>query len=93
MTRLAENEVRRTMVRSVCRHLGVGEIPAGTLVENVMNDLMESHGGCDLYVPIRSKEQVIDMVRAAYTGTNMVELCDRFDISKSTFYRYLGKSE
>ena len=91
MSRIAENEVRRTMVRTVCRYLGVGELPATSLVNNMMIDLQKNHGGAEIYVPVKSKDSIIDAVRAAYTGTNMVEICDSFGISKATFYRYVGK--
>ncbi len=93
MTRVCARELERTMTRSICRSLGIGETVAGSVMDSLISDMRQCHGGAEFYIPVAVKKtDVVDAVRAAFTGTNAQEVCDRFGIGRTTLYRYLGKT-
>lgn len=62
-------------------------------VQNTVK-LMQGLGGQNLYVPkldrLENRKKIGMYIKENFNGINVREICDRINISRSTFYNYLN---
>ncbi len=68
---------------------GVDRDAAGRLGRAVAERMRHRYGGCEVYVQLTDRVQRDAAVLAAFNGRNRDRVCQRFGISRATFYRIL----
>jgi Mor family transcriptional regulator len=96
MSRYKDNilDFKWDLAQAIGRNAGfLSERCAEELAEVVIKELTNSAGGQEVYIPSPSKECRNNQIRQAFNGTNRHELCRRFSISTTSFYRIIRDSK
>jgi len=81
----------RLLVERLAVGIGLDAGAACDLAAGVERDFRSRNGGCRVNVPVRDRRRIRAEVRRDFNGRNRDELCERYGISRATFYRILGE--
>ncbi|HYF17698.1 MAG TPA: Mor transcription activator family protein [Ramlibacter sp.] len=71
----------------VREEIGYKEDFASQIASAVLRGLRRRRGGEELYVPAADRSERDAAIRREFNGTNLLEVCRRHGVSKSTVYR------
>lgn len=71
----------------VTDELGLKEPLAGIFAQAIVRGLRDRLGGDDLYIPAPDRRERYMAIRAEFNGTNLAEVCKKFNVSRDTVYR------
>lgn len=96
MTDTAKNEdaavaLLYEMTAIVREEIGMNELFAAQIAEAITRGLRRRMGGDYHYIPAPDKAARDAAVRADFNGQNRDEVCRRHGISKTQFYRIIGR--
>lgn len=88
----ATDRLSYSAVEDILRETVAAMLPQ--LAEVAMEKLSQRYPGVRLYVPVDannlSRNARDSAIRAEFDGTNMREICRRYQIGRSTFYRVIA---
>ena len=59
----------------------------------VLEELQAEFGGDYAYIPAHDKEARNDAIRREFNGRNREELCERYGVSRTVFYRIVAEEK
>jgi Mor family transcriptional regulator len=83
---------QQEMTEIVRERLSVGDPWASAMAREIVEGLRARLGGDDIYVPAPDRRARNARIRALFNGRNIDELCELFDLSRSTVYLICQRS-
>lgn len=78
-------------IRAVLVELGHAEHSARDMARALFGGLQRLRGGMEHYIPAEDREGRDAAIRAEFNGRNRDDVCRKFGISKSQFYKILSR--
>lgn len=85
-----EQRIKSRAIRAVREETGLHERFAAPIVDRIFEGLYREFGRERVYF-LRSKESRDDQVRREFNGWNHQSVMGKYDISRATLYRILGR--
>lgn len=79
-------------ITSIVREeIGFNEHFASQIADALVRGLRKKFGGDDIYIPAPDKAARNAAIKAEFKGTNLEEICRKYDLSPSAVYKIVGK--
>lgn len=78
-------------IRAVLVELGHAEHSARDMARALFGGLQRLRGGMEHYIPAEDREGRDAAIRVEFNGRNRDDVCRKFGISKSQFYKILSR--
>ena len=79
------------MTAIICDVFQMEEKLAAHLANQITDGLRARMGGQSVYIPAKDKRARNDAIRREFNGTNLAEICKRYNLSKTRVYEITGK--
>ena len=86
-------QLEHDLVSIVRDEIGMHEAIATVFAQALVRGLRREFGGQAVYIPVPGRAERDAAIRSQFDGTNLAQIMERHDVSRTTVYRVSGRRD